>query len=74
MEGRWVGYGKSPGEVSTGPWRLELLTADTRKEAMETYERPPAEGATQEDDQGAEGAAEDAEQELGPAEPVDYGS
>jgi hypothetical protein len=41
---------------------------------MERYERPPAEGAAQEDDQGAEGATKDAEQELGPAEPEDDGS
>jgi hypothetical protein len=37
-----VGFGKG-GEVNTGPWTLDLVSADTSKAAMEKYNQPVAE-------------------------------
>ncbi len=39
MAGQWVGFGKDF-DVNTGPWMLELVTADTGKDAMARYNRP----------------------------------
>jgi hypothetical protein len=39
MSGKWVGFGRDF-DVNTGPWTLELVSADTGKEAMEQYNRP----------------------------------
>ena len=36
LAGAWVGFGKD-GEVNTGPWTLDLVSADTSKAAMEMY-------------------------------------
>jgi hypothetical protein len=33
-------------EVNTGPWVLDLLSADAGKEAMERYNRPPEQKQT----------------------------
>jgi hypothetical protein len=44
LTGAWVGFGKG-GEVNTGPWTLDLVSADTSKAAMEKYNRPIAEEA-----------------------------
>jgi hypothetical protein len=40
MKGSWVGYGRSF-DVNTGPWQLDLVSADTSKQAMERYSTPP---------------------------------
>jgi hypothetical protein len=40
MKGKWVGFNRDGG-VSDGPWVLNLVSADTGKEAMERYNRPP---------------------------------
>lgn len=40
MEGKWVGFGKDF-EVNSGPWELVFQTADTGKESMQAYNRPP---------------------------------
>jgi hypothetical protein len=42
LAGKWVGFGKD-GEVNTGPWTLDLVSADTSRAAMEQYNRPVAE-------------------------------
>jgi hypothetical protein len=39
MSGKWAGFGREF-EINTGPWTLELVTADTAREAMERYDRP----------------------------------
>ena len=39
LAGEWVGFGKD-GEVNTGPWTLDLVSADTGMAAMEKYNRP----------------------------------
>jgi hypothetical protein len=39
MTGQWAGFGRDF-DVNTGPWSLELVTADTSKEAMAKYNRP----------------------------------
>jgi DNA-binding transcriptional regulator YiaG len=41
LTGAWVGFGKD-GEINTGPWTLDLVSADTSKAAMEKYNRPVA--------------------------------
>lgn len=41
LTGKWVGFGKD-GEVNTGPWSLDLVSADTSRAAMENYNRPVA--------------------------------
>ena len=45
MAGRWVGFGRDF-DLNSGPWTLELVSADTGKAAMGTYNRvrsrPPA--------------------------------
>jgi hypothetical protein len=40
MAGKWVGFGRD-WDVNTGPWTLELVTADTGPEAMQAHDRPP---------------------------------
>ena len=42
LTGAWVGFGKD-GEINTGPWTLDLGSADTSKAATEKYNRPAAE-------------------------------
>jgi transcriptional regulator with XRE-family HTH domain len=61
MVGKWVGFGRD-WDVNTGPWTLELVTSNTGPEAMQAYDRPPAEGAK----------PEDAEVERGRTEPETY--
>jgi hypothetical protein len=39
MSGKWVGFGRDF-DLNTGPWSLELVTADTSKEALAKYNRP----------------------------------
>jgi transcriptional regulator with XRE-family HTH domain len=39
MTGKWAGFGRDY-EINTGPWTLELVSADTGKEAMAKYNRP----------------------------------
>jgi hypothetical protein len=45
MAGKWAGFGKSM-DVNTGPWVLDLVSADTGKAAMERYNRPPEPAST----------------------------
>ena len=39
MTGKWAGFGRDF-EVNTGPWSLELVTADTSPKAQAEYNRP----------------------------------
>jgi transcriptional regulator with XRE-family HTH domain len=39
MRGKWVGFGREF-DLNTGPWALELVTADTSPETMASYNRP----------------------------------
>jgi transcriptional regulator with XRE-family HTH domain len=39
MAGKWVGFGRD-WELNTGPWTLELVTADTSPESLARYNRP----------------------------------
>jgi hypothetical protein len=39
MAGKWVGFGRDF-DLNTGPWSLELVTADTSREALAEYDRP----------------------------------
>jgi hypothetical protein len=39
LTGAWVGFNKDGG-IQTGPWTLDLVTADTSKTAMGKYNRP----------------------------------
>lgn len=39
MSGKWVGYGREF-DLNTGPWRLELVTAETGKDAQAKYNKP----------------------------------
>jgi hypothetical protein len=41
MVGKWVGFGKDF-DLNTGPWTLELVSADTGPKAMAEYNRPVA--------------------------------
>jgi transcriptional regulator with XRE-family HTH domain len=43
MAGKWAGFGREY-EVNTGPWSLELVTADTSPESIEKYDRPVEDG------------------------------
>ena len=45
MAGKWAGFGRSM-DVNTGPWVLDLVSADTGKEAMQRYSRPPEQVST----------------------------
>jgi hypothetical protein len=40
MTGKWVGFGRDF-DVNTGAWRLELVSSDTGREAMERFNRAP---------------------------------
>ncbi len=40
LKGAWTGFGKE-GEVNSGPWVLDLVSADTSREAVASYSRPP---------------------------------
>lgn len=39
MTGKWVGFGRDF-DLNTGPWSLQLITADTSEAAVERYNRP----------------------------------
>jgi len=39
MAGKWVGFGRDF-DLNTGPWTLELVTADTGRDAMAEWNRP----------------------------------
>jgi hypothetical protein len=39
MSGKWVGFGRDF-DLNTGPWSLELVTADTDRAALAEYNRP----------------------------------
>jgi len=39
MKGQWAGFGKD-GEVNSGPWTLDLVSADTGAEAVEKFSTP----------------------------------
>ena len=39
MSGQWVGFGRDF-DLNTGPWSLELVTADTGQAALAEYNRP----------------------------------
>lgn len=45
MSGKWVGFGRDF-DLNTGPWTLELVSADTGPEAMRRYNRPADEPDT----------------------------
>jgi transcriptional regulator with XRE-family HTH domain len=45
MAGRWVGFGRDF-DLNSGPWTLELVSADTGKAAMGTYNRVPEPSAS----------------------------
>ena len=57
LKGTWVGFNKDGG-IQTGPWTLDLVSADTSKAAMERYNRPaaghPATGTDEEADHDQE--------------------
>jgi transcriptional regulator with XRE-family HTH domain len=40
LTGQWVGFGRDF-DVNAGSWKLELLTTDTSRAAMATYDQPP---------------------------------
>lgn len=46
MAGKWAGFGRE-WDVNTGPWSLELVTADTGPEAIEQYNTPPEDTTSQ---------------------------
>jgi hypothetical protein len=39
LSGKWVGFGRDF-DLNTGPWTLDLVSADTSKETMTRYNRP----------------------------------
>lgn len=41
LKGRWTGFGKE-GEVNSGPWTLDLVSADTSHETIRQYGQPPS--------------------------------
>ena len=45
MTGKWAGFGKDF-DVNTGPWTLQLVSADTGKAALEKYDRQPEPSAS----------------------------
>ena len=47
----WVGFGRE-NEVNTGPWTLTRVTANTRKAALQSYNRPAADKTAEGDDAG----------------------
>jgi hypothetical protein len=40
MKGQWTGFGKD-GEVNTGPWTLDLVSADTGPETVRRFSTAP---------------------------------
>jgi hypothetical protein len=45
MKGRWLGFGRNPGEINDGPWQFTLVAAAVDQEARERWDRPPEETA-----------------------------
>jgi transcriptional regulator with XRE-family HTH domain len=43
LAGKWVGFGKEPEEVNTGAWSLALVDQHVDTEAVERWNREPAE-------------------------------
>jgi transcriptional regulator with XRE-family HTH domain len=46
MKGRWLGFGRDPGEINDGPWQLTLVDGRVDPAAREKWDTPPEEGST----------------------------
>jgi hypothetical protein len=43
MKGRWLGFGRDPGEINDGPWQFTLVEDKTDAGTREKWDRPPEE-------------------------------
>jgi hypothetical protein len=53
LSGTWVGFNKDGG-IQTGPWTLDLVSADTSKTVTERYNRPVADPLVREPGEAGE--------------------
>ena len=41
MKGKWLGFGRDPGEINDGPWTFTKVSADYGKEPRQQWDIPP---------------------------------
>jgi transcriptional regulator with XRE-family HTH domain len=46
MKGRWLGFGRDPGEINDGPWQFTLVDGRVDLDAREKWDIPPEEAST----------------------------
>jgi transcriptional regulator with XRE-family HTH domain len=45
MKGRWLGFGRDPGEINDGPWQFTLVASEVDRAAREKWDVQPEEDA-----------------------------
>jgi transcriptional regulator with XRE-family HTH domain len=45
MKGRWLGFGRDPGEINDGPWQFTRVADGVDREAREKWDRSPEEAS-----------------------------
>lgn len=41
MKGRWLGFGRDPGEINDGPWGFTRVSADISRQSREKWDKTP---------------------------------
>jgi hypothetical protein len=41
MKGKWLGFGRDPGEINDGPWKFTRVSADYSREARRKWDKAP---------------------------------
>jgi transcriptional regulator with XRE-family HTH domain len=53
MKGRWLGFGRDPGEINDGPWQFTLVESDVGPASRAKWDVPPPEDSGGGDDSAA---------------------
>lgn len=48
MKGRWLGFGRDPGEINDGPWQFTLVASEIDRASRDRWDVPPGEDAPDE--------------------------
>jgi hypothetical protein len=41
LKGKWLGFGRDPGEINDGPWSFTKVSSDYSKESRQKWDVPP---------------------------------
>jgi len=55
MKGRWLGFGRDPGEINDGPWQFTLVESDIGPAARAKWDVPPTEDSGGDDSAAPQG-------------------